>query len=286
MSSSLHQQLSQAVPPSALPPPLPSSLDHLVDRLNASSGHSPASTGNGSSSSSAADKPAPIRAILVGTNEGAPLHRSFGSSYSTRNRPHGLSEEILGSVESLWSTLPSSAPPHVMAAAQAADAAASAAAGVLDTVSGSGPDGRTVVNDAQPPHPLLTPLGMGDDIRCVTVFYETLTLLHVHMSPLVVTLLCAPSANIGAVRTVALPLLEEMLNPVRKAILISRRETLTGLTAGGGGGGGGAGGAAIGPGGAAINSTAMEEAFAAGFRAGSFPRGGVVGTVPTEYYRR
>jgi len=309
MSSSLHQQLSQAVPPSALPPPLPSSLDHLVDRLNASSGHSPASsssgsgssstsTGNnggssGSSSSSASasgDKPAPIRAILVGTNEGAPLHRSFGSSYSTRNRPHGLSEEILGGIESLWSTLPSSAPPHVMAAAQAADAAASAAAGVLDTVSGSaGPDGRrTVVNDAQPPHPLLTPLGLGDDIRCVTVFYETVTLLHVHMSPLVVTLLCGPSANIGAVRTVALPLLEEILNPVRKAILISRRETLTGLTAGGGGGGGGggAGGAAIGPGGAAINSTAMEEAFAAGFRAGSFPRGGVVGAVPTEYYRR
>ena len=272
---SLHHQLARQAPPSALPPPLPAALDSLVDRLNASSGHSPSSPG-----------PPPIRAILIGTNEGSPLHRSFGTAASTGSGSgHGLSEEILSSVESIWSTLPSNAPPHVMAAAQAADAAASAAAGMAGTIS-TNPRTGEVVNDAQPPHPLLTPLGLGDEVRVVTVFYDSVTLMHVHLSPLVVTILATPLANIGSVRSIALPLLKELLQPVRKAILLARRRAMSG---GGDGMSVSSGGAAIGPGGAALsNSALMEEAFAAGFRAGSFPRNGMVGGagVSPEYYQR
>lgn len=268
---SLHRQLAHQAPASALPPPLPAALDSLVDRLNASSGHS-----------SSAAAPPPIRAILVGTNEGSPLHRSFGTAATIGSGGgHGLSEEILASVESIWSTLPSNAPPHVMAAAQAADAAASAAAGLVGTIS-SDPRTGEIVNDAQPPHPLLTPLGLGDEVRVVTVFYDSVTLMHVQLSPLVVTILATPSANIGSVRSIALPLLKELLQPVRKAILLARRRALSG---GGDGLSVSSGGAAIGPGGAALSNTAaMEEAFAAGFRAGSFPRNGA--GVSPEYYQR
>ena len=286
---SLHQQHHQHYPhqqipalaPSALPHPLPAALDLLVDRLNAASGLSPLSQPS-------QQAVPPVRALLVGTNEGAPLHRSFGSV----GQDHGLSEEILCGIESRWATLPSSCPPHELAAAQAADAATAAQTGDVVSVHMSGTDGSST--DGQPPHPLIRPLAMGDEVRAVTAFYDACPLVHVHLAPLVVTVLATPVANIGAIRAVALPALNKLLHPVRRGIVISRRGDLMSGAVGGGSGsaGGGGGGAAIGPGGGAVlaadgdpTATLMQQAFAAGFQAGSsYPGSGDLPSVPTQYY--
>merc|ERR1740139_586826 len=217
-----NQQQQYESPPSRtlLPSELLKAVDQLVDRLNASSGYD-------------IIKPTtspPIYALLIGTNEGVPLSRSYGStsdasaassftSLSTppvhasspsqsQSIPLPMSEEILSSVETAWATLPSSSPPHVMAAASA-----TAEQQTTDDV----PIHR------QPPHPLLRHLGMGDEVRTATAFYENCTLIHVHMAPLVVTILTSPNANIGSIKTIALPILKNILEPVKSAILASRR---------------------------------------------------------------
>ena len=92
-----------------------------------------------------------------------------------------MSEEALAlsGIETVWATLVSAAPPHVMAAASAAGAAASA--GVAGA--GSGQEKKeidAVSPHVQPLHPLLSPLRMGDHIRTVAATYDDCTLVHVH----------------------------------------------------------------------------------------------------------
>jgi len=247
-------QQQQSANRGILPSETLNALDYLVDRLNAASGHLsttslPQQQTNGSTSSSAATlpidnsttndntKPLPIRALLVGTNEGVGLSRSLGSAHTATQlqNPHdvnfshsgSMSEEVLSSIETVWATIVSAVPPHVMAASAAGTAAAVAA----EKEANKGMKGEEKKSDdgednipphVQPPHPLLSPLGMGDHIRTVTATYDNCTLVHVHMAPLVVTFVTLPEANLGAIRSVALPLLKVLLEPVRRALVRSR----------------------------------------------------------------
>lgn len=243
---------SSSSSPTLLPPTLLNAIDKLVDRLNASSGYDILHP----------TTPPPIYALLIGTNEGVALSRSFGTlspsttstTFATSSTPPThpgagtasshqqqrqqyqalpMSEEILSSVETAWATLPSASPPHVMAAAAAAAATeeqlpqqrnssitTTTTGGGTEVVSGEG-------GHRQPPHPLLRHLGMGEEVRVATAFYDSCTLLHVHMAPLVVTILTSPDANIGSIRSVALPLLTTLLQPVKSAINTSRRAAAT-----------------------------------------------------------
>ena len=143
-----HQRVQGGI----LPPALLTALDRLVDRLNGEN--------YDTKESSLRQQPqGMIRVLLVGTNEGVGLSRSFGSASTS------LSEEVISSIETMYATLPSSTPPHVMAAAAASSSE----------------------NFSQPPHPLLSPLALGDQVKTVTAFYENCTLVHLHMTPLVRT---------------------------------------------------------------------------------------------------
>ena len=250
-------QQQQSANRGILPSETLNALDYLVDRLNAASGHLPTTslpqqqTGGTSSSSAATSlpidnsttndnttKPLPIRALLVGTNEGVGLSRSLGSAHTATQlqNPHdvnfshsgSMSEEVLSSIETVWATIVSAVPPHVMAASAAGTAAVVAAEkeankGMKGEEKKSDNDGEdSIPPHVQPPHPLLSPLGMGDHIRTVTATYDNCTLVHVHMAPLVVTFVTLPEANLGAIRSVALPLLKVLLEPVRRALVRSR----------------------------------------------------------------
>jgi|EP01083_Nonionella_stella_P016640 hypothetical protein len=159
------------------------SLDGLVDRLNSSSFNSSQIN---------------TLALLVGTNEGIPLSRSYGTHNSAQQT--AISDEVLSSIETIWATLPSSTPPHVK----------------ID----------------QPPHPLLSHLGLGDQVHTTMAFYEHWTLVHMHFTPAVVTILASTTANIGALKSTALPFLKELLKPVRKALVDIRTEAMNGNGAG------------------------------------------------------
>ena len=229
-----------------LPSETLNALDYLVDRLNASSGHLPSTAAvmptnvANASDNNNNTKPLPIRALLVGTNEGVGLSRSLGSAHTVTqlqnpNDPNfshsgSMSEEVLSSIETVWATIVSAVPPHVMAASAAGAAAAAAAAAEEEANNGgkgseekkADDDEDTIPPHIQPAHPLLSPLQMGDHIRTVTATYDNCTLVHVHMAPLVVTFVTLPEANIGAIRSVALPLLKILLEPVRRALVRSR----------------------------------------------------------------
>ncbi|KAL9189250.1 hypothetical protein ACHAXT_011740 [Thalassiosira profunda] len=235
--SAQEQQQAQQANRGILPSETLNALDCLVDRLNAASGRIPSTAatplknGEGAPSPSPEDDaPLPIRALLVGTNEGVGLSRSLGTAHAASqlrsaatndpNFSHSgtMSEEVLSGVETVWATLVSAAPPHIMAASAAG--AASAAAN-NDAIREEKKEDAPPVH-VQPPHPLLSPLQMGDHIRTVTATYENCTLVHVHMAPLVVTFVTLPEANIGAIRSIALPLLKVLLEPVRRALVRSR----------------------------------------------------------------
>mmetsp|Transcript_24158 Transcript_24158/g.35305 ORF Transcript_24158/g.35305 Transcript_24158/m.35305 type:complete len:198 (-) Transcript_24158:333-926(-) len=158
--------------PQLLHSSITSALDSLVDRLNQR--YPPPSNNHNNNS------PQQILALLVGTSDGIGLARSFGSPTSTsqQKRTTEMSEEILSSIETVWSTLPS------------------------DSNQGAGHH--------------LRPLKMGG-VRTVTAFYENVTLVHVHISPLVVSFVASPSANIGAIRA-NLPDLCKALEPIRLAL--------------------------------------------------------------------
>jgi len=192
--ASQQQQQTQQYNRGILPSETLNALDYLVDRINSSSGR------DVSSSSSHQ----PLRAILVGTNEGVGLSRSLGTQHSSHlpspefSFSGGMSEEVLSSIETVWATLVSAASPHVMA----------------NAVSAGGHN--------QPAHPLLSPIKLGNTVKTVTACYENITLIHVHLAPLVITLICSVEVNLGIVRSVAIPKLKVLLEPVRRALVKSR----------------------------------------------------------------
>ena len=174
-----------------LPPNLLEALNGLVDRLNES-------------------VPC-VRVLLIGTNEGVSLTRCYGSTREpTESSPISSSasmrEEILAVIETAWATLPSGCPPQALASHVTAD------------------------TFQQPAHPLLRPLGLGDTVRSVIAFYDNATLVHVHLPPLVITIIATPHANISVIQSVALPILKILLEPVAQAIVAWRKDSSASYT--------------------------------------------------------
>lgn len=196
--SSSHQQQPQHYNRGILPASTLNALDYLVDRINAASGHLSSPSGNDNSTQ-------PLQALLVGTNEGVGLSRSLGTAHSCTlsssdfSFSGNMSEEVLSSIETVWATLVSAASPHVMA-------------GAANSKGGHN----------QPPHPLLSPLQLGSTVKTVTACYDHVTLVHVHLAPLVVTLIASPEVNLGMIKQMAIPKLKVLLEPVRRALIQSR----------------------------------------------------------------
>lgn len=242
-----------------LPPETLNALDLLVDRLNASSGRLPVATNNNNNgNSSKSSPPLPIRALLVGTNEGVGLSRSFGTTTTTtatslqqqqqtdgtitaaattidnsqsnndNSNTTTMNEDVLGRIETVWATLVSAVPPHIMAAAAAAAVTTNNSASCTSTTS-TNEEATTTHPPApaphykQPSHPLLSPLCLGTTVNIVTATYINCNVVHVHtLAPLVITLITIPSANLGAIHAVAIPLLTVILEPVRRMLIRSR----------------------------------------------------------------
>ena len=102
----------------------------------------------------------------------------------------------------------SAVPPHIMAAATNA--------------SSTNEEAPSPAHYKQPSHPLLSPLLLGNTVKTVMATYTSCTVVHVHMAPLVITIITLPTANLGAVRNVAIPMLRVILEPVRRIIVRSR----------------------------------------------------------------
>ncbi|KAL3776233.1 hypothetical protein ACHAWO_009516 [Cyclotella atomus] len=200
-SAAAQQQQPHQYNRGILPASTLNALDYLVDRINAASGHLSSHNGNDNSTQ-------PLRALLVGTNEGVGLSRSLGTSHScTLSSPDfsfsgNMSEEVLSSIETVWATLVSAASPHVMA--------------------GAANNRNSEGGHNQPPHPLLSPLQLGSTVRTVTACYDHVTLVHVHLAPLVVTMIASPEVNLGMIQEMAIPKLKVLLEPVRRALVRSR----------------------------------------------------------------
>ncbi|CAJ1966931.1 unnamed protein product [Cylindrotheca closterium] len=64
-------------------------------------------------------------------------------------------------------------------------------------------------------------LDLGKEAKVVTAIYDHGTILHVYEAPVVVTILVAQNANLGAVRSTAIPLLKEALLPLCTTLLNS-----------------------------------------------------------------
>jgi hypothetical protein len=145
------------------------SLDSLIDRLNSTRPPSQPS----------------VVAILVGTTDGIGLARCYGTATDSSSK---LSEEILSSVETVWSTLPS--------------------------------------NASQGAGNLLRPLQMGS-IQSSVAFYDddtvNITMVHLHLFPLMVTILAngagggGSPANIGAIRS-NFEGIRSVLEPLRREL--------------------------------------------------------------------
>jgi len=189
-----------------LPGPILKSLDKLVDRIN--HGATPSKF--------------PIVALLVGTNEGIPLSRSYGLIPNPQQA--GISEEVLSSIETIWATLPSATPPHVK------NAMYMRRRGNKETVTaspaaednGGGEKGNKHESESkEPPHPLVSHFGLGDHVKTTMAFYDHVTLIHVHLAPIVVTILASPDpgTNIGSIKSIAVPFLNELLQPVKNALV-------------------------------------------------------------------
>ena len=198
------------------------SLDNLVDRLNSN-----ANINGGNSNNSI-----PIIALLIGTNEGIPLSRSYGSIINPQQAT--LSDEVLSAVETVWATLPSATPPHVKNALHMRKSQTEKS-GTSDEINSTG-NKNAGTNDThdelshEHPHPLLSHLGLGKSVRTTMAFYDNVTLIHLQIAPFVVTLLASPgpNVNLGAVRSIAVPFLKELLDPVKNALVSIKNEVVRG----------------------------------------------------------
>jgi hypothetical protein len=59
-------------------------------------------------------------------------------------------------------------------------------------------------------------------VKSVTAMYETgATLIHFYITPVVVTIVLSPNANVGGIQSTTFPLLQEILNPLCQTLLTS-----------------------------------------------------------------
>jgi hypothetical protein len=179
------------------------SLDELIDRLNNNANVNMNSNIHAN---------IPILALLIGTNEGIPLSRSYGTIHNPQQTVTTISDEVLSSIETIWATLPSATPPHVKNTMNMHRRGNTGAPGSAENKNNE---------NKEPPHPLLSHLGLGDTVRTAMAFYDHVTLIHVHIAPLVVTILASPgpNTNLGAIQSIAVPFLKELLEPVKNALL-------------------------------------------------------------------
>ncbi|KAL7560736.1 hypothetical protein ACA910_020986 [Epithemia clementina (nom. ined.)] len=71
-----------------------------------------------------------------------------------------------------------------------------------------------------PPSKQLPVLGL-DKVQTITAIYDHGILVHLYWSPLVITVLCGPNSNLSAVKTTAVPLLRDVLSPLRITLIES-----------------------------------------------------------------
>jgi hypothetical protein len=162
----------------------------------------------------------PILALLVGTNEGIPLSRSYGTIFN--HQQSFISDEVLSSIETVWATLPSATPPHVKNAMALYRQELNQHTNSTPSQNNSSEkQSYSLPKIKDPPHPLLSHLGLGDYVKTAVAFYDHLTLIHVHIAPLVVTILVSsdPNTNIGTIKLIAVPFLHDLLEPVKNAII-------------------------------------------------------------------
>ena len=246
-----------------LPKSIMNQIDALIDRINASSGYS----NKISSSNSNSNSNKPVRIICVGTNEGIPLSRSYGSSSSSSNSTTSIAinEELLNSLETTWNTLPSSTLPNDMTSS------------ILQYQQQQQQQQQQTSTSSfsypQPPHPLLQHIGMGPILKSTTIHYDHCIYIQVHYAPLVITIIISnssssppstntstttllnnsssshsirsmnhhshqfssssSSSNVGYIQSFAIPHLKEILSPVRKLVQEGRVE-VSNLVANGG----------------------------------------------------
>lgn len=177
------------------------SLDDFIDRLNRNQ------------TASEADS---IYVLLVGTNEGIPLSRSYGAMSNTHQGGVAMhiSDELLSSVETIWATLPSAMHPSQRLSTSSLS---SLAAVNMNTSATKDPRG-IMTPPFNSPHPLLKHLGLGEEVKVTTAFYDSCNLVHVHFSPLVVTILTSHDANLGKIEQ-SIPTLSQILEPIRKTLI-------------------------------------------------------------------
>lgn len=210
-----------------LPPQTLKSLDEFMDLLNQGSN----SAGSNSISNSM------VHILLVGTNEGVPLSRSYGSAIASTNTNTStstntnanhtdgnhseylhLSDELISSVETIWATLPSSMQPSNRATMM--NAAQSLPTHFKDTTisSSSSSPASAASPVSSSPHPLLKHIGLGSEVQSTVAYYESCILVHVHFAPLVITFIASHDANIGKIQQ-NIGRLKEILEPVQKTLV-------------------------------------------------------------------
>eukprot|EP00525_Craspedostauros_australis_P005452 CAMPEP_0198120408 /NCGR_PEP_ID=MMETSP1442-20131203/28954_1 /TAXON_ID= /ORGANISM="Craspedostauros australis, Strain CCMP3328" /LENGTH=168 /DNA_ID=CAMNT_0043779055 /DNA_START=108 /DNA_END=614 /DNA_ORIENTATION=- len=72
-----------------------------------------------------------------------------------------------------------------------------------------------------PPSKQLPLLNLGNETKAITAMYEHATIIHLHQSPVVVTIILQPGSNLGAVRSTGIPLLRQNLSPLCTTLLNS-----------------------------------------------------------------
>jgi hypothetical protein len=83
----------------------------------------------------------------------------------------------------------------------------------------------SIETDWASPSKQLPLLGL-DKVQQVTAMYDHGTLVHVYQAPVVVTILCGPTANVGAIHASTIPALQQVLEPLCTTLVESLKPVL------------------------------------------------------------
>lgn len=171
-----------------LPANLQNTLHEIVERVNASGGG--------------------IRVILISTAEGVPL----GRVYSAADRATPLNEAVLNNIESTWAPAAKQYPLLNMGKEVK----------VVTAIYGPSKSSTGFVGEC------LFGSQNHKSVRLTRMqIYGKLSLcfagavFHVYQAPVVVTILAGVHANLGAIRSTAIPLLKDVLEPLCTTLLNS-----------------------------------------------------------------
>eukprot|EP00527_Entomoneis_sp_CCMP2396_P001094 CAMPEP_0198146376 /NCGR_PEP_ID=MMETSP1443-20131203/29100_1 /TAXON_ID=186043 /ORGANISM="Entomoneis sp., Strain CCMP2396" /LENGTH=199 /DNA_ID=CAMNT_0043810321 /DNA_START=157 /DNA_END=753 /DNA_ORIENTATION=- len=136
---------------------------------------------------------AELRAITLSTTEGVPLGRVYGE-----HETH-LNEETLTLLETVWA--PASKQLPVLG---------------LDNSKNSNNNNNKAQNQTTTKNN-----SNASKMIMITAMYDHGILVHLYLAPIVVTCLCKTTANLGAIKSTAVPLLQQVLEPLRNTLLES-----------------------------------------------------------------